>query len=184
MSKKSPKISKKILEVLADKPAYPVLSLQNELLEAFLDEFGSIQTKPKYAISRAFKNLAESGLIETLQSDNDLYVRLTREGRQKKHSLYLDNEQTIVPVSWDGFWRIVMLDVPENRKSEREALRYLLKKAGFVCIKNSVWVSPYPYEHLFTNIKKDLSLETELMIIVTNTLDPDTEREFFKIFRK
>lgn len=88
-----------------------------------------------------------------------------------------------IVAGWDGFWRIILLDLPEDRKPEREALRYLLKKAGFVALKNSVWVSPYPFEHLFTNIKKDLGLSTEIMIIVTQYLDEETKKELSKIFR-
>jgi len=76
------------------------------------------------------------------------------------------------------------LDIPEERKNEREALRYLLKKADFTCIKNTVWISPYPYEHLFTNIKKDLGLGTELMIIVTDKLDEETNLAFLKSVKK
>lgn len=181
-----PKISKKILETLASKPASSVSGLKNELLEALHsvqdNSFGNAGDKPLYAISRAFKNLENSGYIEVLESDNAKYARLTKEGKQKNYSLLLDNENVLVPTAWDGLWRIVLLDLPEARKNEREALRYLLKKAGFVCIKNSVWVTPYPYEHLFINIKKDLNLTTEFMIIVTPTLDPETEKEFFNIF--
>jgi DNA-binding transcriptional regulator PaaX len=77
---------------------------------------------------------------------------------------------------------MIMLDLPEERKSEREALRYLLKKAGFVCVKNSVWVSMYPYENLFINIKKDLGLTTEMMILVTDKIDEETEKELIKMF--
>ena len=76
---------------------------------------------------------------------------------------------------------MILLDLPEDRKSEREALRYLLKKAGFMCIKNSVWISMYPYENLFTNIKKDLGLTTEMMIVVTDKIDKETEEEFLKL---
>lgn len=183
------KISKEILKSLSGKPASSVAGLKNELLEGFLtnidigsDSARQAQGRPEYAISRAFKNLEGSGYIEVIESDNAKYARLTREGKQKNYSLLLDNENVLVPTEWDGLWRIVMLDLPEARKSEREALRYLLKKAGFVCIKNSVWVTPYPYEHLFMNIKKDLNLTTEFMIFVTNNLDPETQTEFFKTF--
>jgi DNA-binding transcriptional regulator PaaX len=184
-SQKAPqktKISKEILKSLSGKPASSVVGLKNELLEGFLANIESMSAKPEYAISRAFKNLEGSGYIEVIQSDNKDYARLTREGKQKNYSLLLDNENVLVPTEWDGLWRIVMLDLPETRKSEREALRYLLKKAGFVCIKNSVWVTPYPYEHLFMNIKKDLGLTTEFMIFVTANLDPETQTEFFKTF--
>jgi len=86
----------------------------------------------------------------------------------------------LVSTVWDGLWRIIILDIPEERKNEREALRYLLKKADFTCIKNTVWISPFPYEHLFTNIKKDLGLGTELMIIVTDKIDEETKLAFLK----
>jgi HKD family nuclease len=59
-----------------------------------------------------------------------------------------------------------------------------LKKAGFICLKNSAWVSPYPFEHLFMNIKKDLGLSTEIMIIVTQFVDEETKKVLFESFGK
>lgn len=141
------------------------------------------KNRPEYAISRSIKNLASLGLIECFSSERQPFFRLSKEGKKKINSNFLDSDTALVSNNWDGFWRIIILDLPEDRKSEREALRYLLKKAGFVCIKNSVWVSVYPYEHLFTNIKKDLNLSTEMMIMVTNKIDETTEREFSSLIR-
>jgi len=45
---------------------------------------------------------------------------------------------------WDGVWRVVMYDFPENKKSKRDSLRRLLKKLGFAQWQISVWVSPHP----------------------------------------
>ena len=74
------------------------------------------------------------------------------------------------------------MDLPEDRKNERDALRYLLKKAGFVCVKNSVWISIYPYENLFINIKRDLGLTTEMIIIVTDKIDDITNNHLLNNF--
>lgn len=167
-------ISKNILKKLAGKPAISI----DELRE------NSINPKDKYAINRSIKNLELDGYIENLNSDNKCYFRLTKEGRKKLHSIKLDSESSLISINWDGYWRIILLDLPEERKSERDALRYLLKKAGFVCLKNSVWISMYPFEHLFNNIKKDLGLSTELIIIVTDKLDEETEKEFFVLCRE
>ncbi len=134
----------------------------------------------KYAVTRSIKNLADSGLIELLEGGQGDYLRLTKEGRMKASSQKLDTEGSLVNPNWDGKWRIVLLDLPEARKAEREALRYLLKKAGFMMLKNSAWVSPFPFEFLFQNLKKDFGLESELMIIVTDSLDPDTEKNIRK----
>ncbi|MCM2339214.1 MAG: hypothetical protein NDI62_02030 [Burkholderiales bacterium] len=163
--------SNKILKILAEKPAVP--------LEAIKENKDS---KTGYALNRSIKNLIESGCIEILKSDNRDYLKLTKKGKNKLNSLKLEADGVLVSTHWDGLWRIIILDIPEQRKSEREALRYLLKKANFVCVKNTVWISPFPYENLFTNIKKDLNLGTELMIIVTNKLDEETAKAFKSSF--
>ncbi|MEK7586194.1 MAG: hypothetical protein AAB477_03140 [Patescibacteria group bacterium] len=133
-----------------------------------------------YAINRSIKNMLSDGWVETLTSEHSKYFRLTPLGKQKLNNITLEAEGGLVSTHWDGYWRMILLDIPEDRKSEREALRYLLKKAGFVCAKNSVWVSMYPFEHLFTNIKKDLGLTTEMMIVVTDKIDKDTENYFLE----
>ena len=161
--------SKKIVKIFAEKPAVSFNSLKE-----------SENTKMSYALIRTGKHLIEAGFAQLHKSDNEDYVRITKKGKTKLHSLKLVSDDALVSNTWDGFWRIIILDLGEDRKSEREALRYLLKKANFVCIKNTVWISPFPYEHLFTNIKKDLGLTTELMIIVTEKLDLETANAFLK----
>ena len=171
-NKKEHQYSQKILKILGKKTAVS------------LPEIHNLGVESKYAITRSLKGLRKAGLIEHISSPQNEYARLTKEGKKKVNTLKLDNDTTLVNTSWDGFWRIILLDLPENRKSERESLRYLLKKAGFVCLKNSAWISPYPYEHLFTNIKKDLNLSTEMMIIVTQFIDDETKKVLFNAFRK
>lgn len=164
--------SKKILHSLSGKRAVSLSDLKAEAGSGSSKKALPAQT---YAITRSLKNLAETGLIERLESGQGEYARLTQKGRQKLASLKLDTTNAITNPHWDGKWRIVLLDLPESRKQEREALRYLLKKAGFELLKNSAWVSPFPFEFLFQNIKKDFGLTTELMVIVTDTLDTETE---------
>ena len=165
--------SKKILKTLAEKPAVALDVLKE-----------SGDKKVSYALTRALKNLVENGYAEIHSSENKKFVRITKKGRSKLNSIKLEAEDALVPGGWDGKWRIILLDLDEGRKNERESLRYLLKKAGFVCVKNTVWISPYPYEHLFMNIKKDLGLSTEIMIIVTDKIDTETHNIFFKSMMK
>ncbi len=177
MSSKNQKTqySNKILKILGEKTAISLPELTKNIKEG---------EEPGYAITRSIKGLKNSGLIEQMSSPQNEYARLTKEGKKKLHSLKLDSDTTLVNTTWDGFWRIILLDLPENRKSERESLRYLLKKAGFVCLKNSAWISPFPFEHLFTNIKKDLGLTTEMMILVTQLVDEETKKFLFETFGK
>ncbi len=164
--------SKKILEKLAESPAVSIQNLKE----------GDVKTT--YALSRALKNLVKENCAEIYKSERQNYAKITPKGKNKLNSLMLDNNSNLVSTNWDGFWRIILLDLPEDRKSERESLRYLLKKAGFVCLKNSAWISPFPFEHLFTNIKKDLGLSTEMIILVTDNIDEVSRKVFLGSFSK
>lgn len=171
--------SKKIIRALGRNRALAVAELTGKVAP------GGSKSAPKarYAVNRTLKGLVESGLIESHFSGQNDYARLTPAGRKKATTLELESDTSLLP-NWDGRWRIVLIDLPESRKSEREALRYLLKKAGFACLKNSAWISPLPLEHLFANIKKDLGLSTEIMIVVTDTVDPETEKVLLGMFGK
>ena len=186
--------SKKILKILAENRAVSVPELVEQINRPLRPSATSplqgedsplkpskMAPKQRYAVNRALRNLQESGMVESHFSGQNDYARLTPTGRRKAVSLKLEAEDCLVP-NWDGKWRIVLLDLPESRKSERESLRYLLKKAGFVCLKNSAWISPFPFEHLFMNIKKDLGLTTEMMIMVTEKIDPETETSIGDLF--
>ncbi len=177
---KKPSIQRTILKTLSKKGVISLDSIKKDVGDVILGH-SEADNKTVYAIARSIKNLLSDGLVEAFNSDHNQYLRLTKEGKQKLNNIALECESTLVSTTWDGFWRIIILDLPEERKNEREALRYLLKKAGFVCIKNSVWVSIYPYENLFTNIKKDLNLTSEMMIIVTDNIDKETEKEFLSL---
>lgn len=170
MSRKS-KIQEEILEKLGSKKA-----INREIL-ANRDD-----SKEKYAIARSLKNMAESGLIEEIPTERSSFIRITPEGRQKLRNIKLSTPTSLVSTNWDGMWRMIMLDFPESRKSERDSVRYLLKKAGFLCMKNSVWFSPFPLEHLFMSIKNDLGLSDEIMIVVTQHIDPVTEKSLRESF--
>lgn len=172
-NKKDYQFSKKILKKLGEKQAISLKILKEKE-----------DTKSKYALARSLKNLVDGGFAELHDSGHQSYARLTKEGKKRLNNILISGEEALINPNWDGFWRIILLDLPENRKAERESLRYLLKKAGFICLKNSAWISPFPYEYLFENIKKDLSLTTELVIITTNKIDKSSENYFFENFKK
>ena len=175
MSRKK-SIQEYILRALGAQKALKIRDLENELYDAKEDA-----SKAKYALNRSLKSLKDSDLIEQFDTEQSKFLRLTKEGRQKLRNIKLTNPNSLVSTHWDGFWRMIIVDIPEDRKSERESFRYLLKKAGFACLKNSVWVSPYPLEHMFSEIKKDLDLGVEVIISVSR-LDKETEDGLFKQF--
>ncbi len=176
-------ISNIILKIVAEKRAFSeddlLLKINDYLSKNGLND----ENKPYYGISRSLKNLASRGLIEPLGTSQSLFIRITPTGRQKLISSMFDSRTSIANTPHDGYFRFVILDVPESQKSMRDSLRYLLRKAGFYCMKNSVWVSPYPLENVIVDIKNILGLKKQMSILVTNMIDEDTRSSLNKHFK-
>jgi len=174
-------IQKLILRFLNKKKAVDIDDI-TENIATILGGDIDRKTEPRYIVKRTIKKLAEDGHIEIHETERSAFVNMTNIGRNKLRNLYLSSDDHLIPTSWDGKWRIVILDIPESDKQSRDALRYILKKAHFQCLKNSVWISPYPFEHLLSGMKQDLGLTDELIVIVTDDLDPITQNILIEKF--
>lgn len=56
---------------------------------------------------------------------------------------------------------LLIYDIPEGRKKERDWFRRQLKGFGFVMIQRSVWVGPSPLPEEFLKYLKRIGLEKE-----------------------
>lgn len=183
MKKPAKSIQELILNFLSGKKAARNEDI-SEYVETVLAEHETKKrkVKPQYVINRAIKQMVNNDMVTQYQTEQSSFLSLSPIGRHKLRNIRLSSKSHLVSTTWDGYWRMVILDIPESQKSQRDAIRYVLKKAQFVQIKNSVWISPFPLEHMMINMKEDLELHEEIMIIVTNKLDPDTENLLEKKF--
>lgn len=89
--------------------------------------------------------LEKKGFIQKGLVENEICIRLTELGfkelkRQKnKVKWQVKNEK------WDGLWRVVVFDIPEENKRVRAVLRQTLKLLGFEQLQKSVWISKRNY---------------------------------------
>ncbi|MFA6251432.1 MAG: CRISPR-associated endonuclease Cas2 [Candidatus Paceibacterota bacterium] len=57
---------------------------------------------------------------------------------------------------------LLVYDIEENRKKERDWFRYHLKKFHFIMIQRSVWVGPSPLPKEFSDYLKEIKLGDNL----------------------
>lgn len=165
--------SKKILKIISEKPAISIENIENKYPATSI-----------YSLNRSLKNIIKIGYAEILNSGNKDYLKITNKGKNKLNSAKLTGEETLVDKNWDGFWRIIIFDIPESQKTVRDSLRYFLKKAGFYCFKNSIWINPYPFEYFFNDLKEIFKLKNEVSLFVTKEIDKETEKELRTVFCK
>ena len=81
--------------------------------------------------------LSEKGMLRLIEGTRRVY-----EGGRRK---------------WDGKWRIVIYNIPENNREIRDRLRRELKWLGFGMLAQSTWISPNPMEEVVKKFIQDLN---------------------------
>lgn len=112
----------------------------------------------KSRLAQAIKRLKEQGLLEEVKIRDDLILKLSTQG---KDLVFIeDNCQ-----SWDGKWRIVVFDIPEQKRLVRDLFRRNLKKWGFKPMQKSVWISKRDVFGKLTGYIKELEIERWVSVI-------------------
>ena len=74
---------------------------------------------------------------------------------------------------WDGKWRVLIFDIPEQKKSIREYVRHTLISIGFMRLQDSVWIYPYDCEDLIILLKADLKIGKDVLYMIVEALEYD-----------
>jgi len=128
------------------------------------------------ALRSAIRKLYQSKLIDCKEkNDGTVSMTLTGNGKKKVLQYNLDSMKIKKPKQWDGLWRLVIFDIPEEERRGRNALAVKLKELGFYPLQKSVFIYPYecqneidfiveffnlrPYVRLFTVKKTDIELD-------------------------
>src|SRR3989344_1259060 len=98
-------------------------------------------------IVRSLRRLRKSNLIILKdRGDDNFTYQLTQKGKKNVEEVNFEKLEIVKPAKWDGKWRLITFDIPENRKAARDALRFKMKELKFYQLQKSVFVCPYPCE--------------------------------------
>src|SRR3989338_287450 len=121
-------------------------------------------------VNRARDRLVDSGF---LKRDEFGYLRLTVKGKYELEKLEQEGAQLKKPKRWDGKCRVLIFDIPEQKRTVRNKGCLTLVAAGFQKLQQSVWVYPYPCEDFIALLKTDLFINKNLVYIVTDEIEGD-----------
>ncbi len=80
----------------------------------------------------------------------------------------------------DGKWKMIIFDIPEEKRKIRDYLRSKLKQLGFKRWQNSIWVTPYK---LPDEVVKELKILSEKYFVRLITVDAiNNERDLKAMF--
>lgn len=123
-------------------------------------------------IKKSVARLERKGFIKKKSGTEDGFV-LTTEGEKKALRAKIDSMKIEPQKKWDGKWRIVMFDVPENKKMARRAINLALKKLGCAQYQKSVFVTPFPCKKEIDFVGECFGSRSNIRLIVADSIEGD-----------
>jgi len=133
------------------------------------------------SVAKGVSQLKQRGLIKELKKDGQRYIQLTEKGRLEIVRCRLKQKQKS---AWDGKWRIVIFDIPEVTRRDRDFLRSQLKWLGFLELQKSVWIFPYDIQRDLQDFIKlcRAELEGDIRFLTVERIDSDLDlRKYFAL---
>ena len=72
--------------------------------------------------------------------------------------------------SWDGWWRLLVYDVPENERAFRNGLRKFLYRLRMGYLQHSVWISPWDIRPDYADLQTTMDIHTVSVLFEARTV--------------
>lgn len=106
-----------------------------------------------------------------LRDDYEHGLQITDKGRQRLEETNFEKLAVKPRKKWDGFWRLVIYDIPEKDKQGRNALVSKLKELGFYQLQRSAWLHPFPCRQVIETITGRYKINRYVSYIQTAHID-------------
>jgi len=128
-----------------------------------------------YDLLEKFRYLVRKGYIEKyLSAKGETEFKLTEKGI-KKVLLDLPELENVKRETWDKKWRIVVFDVSEKCRKERDYLRALLKHWKFLQLQKSVYVYPFDCLEYINRAKASLNVSPSVQYILADRIESEVD---------
>lgn len=124
--------------------------------------------------------LKREGFIKKYFEGKEEYVELTTKGKEKLRNIIIQEIKISHPNKWDGKWRIVIFDISNDKKNERDMIRAKLERLGFIKLQESVYVYPFDCAREIRTLKQMYCLDPHILYIKADRIE--TETNLIKIF--
>lgn len=123
--------------------------------------------------------MSKRGIVRLSTKNGQKFIEITKRGQLE---ILLAKARMVKPMNWDGKWRILIFDIPEETKKLRNHLRALLKRNGFKKLQASVFINPHPLNKEAIEYLKETNLIDYIRIIRADKIDDDADlRRRFKL---
>lgn len=142
-----------------------------------LSLFGANNSKDRYRVNRAIQILKNKKLVNMYEKDGKNIVEITENGNKRVLAYAINEIKITRPKNWDGFWRVIVFDIPEKYKIARRALSAKLNDMEIYPLQKSVFICPFECRNEIDFICEFFNVKKYVKYILAKKID---DEEFLK----
>ena len=151
-------------------------------LAHILKLFNARSRTERARVVRSLKTLEEGGYLYSYKKSQNAYFKVTDKGAATIDRLKFEKMKLPLSSRWDKKWRIVIFDIPENKKNARNALSLTLKRIGFYSLQRSVFVYPHECQKEVYRVADYFKVRRHIKFMLAQKIDGDTDiKKHFKL---
>ena len=143
-----------------------------------------LKQRKQSSITRARGRLIEKGILKQITTAKGKALKLTTKGEQLYEKISFSRIVLKRQKKWDKRWRMLVFDIIEERKGDRDEISRVLKKMDFLMIQDSVYIYPYPCDEFVALLKANFRIGKNLLYLIVEQIENDKKfREHFNIVK-
>lgn len=153
------------------------LQVLEKPVQKYMDKID--KRKRQREFKKVLRYMKHTGLVEGSYEHG---LQLTEKGRTRAVMAEVEELSISRPKNWDKRWRVILYDVPEQKKTGRDALTRKLKELNFYQLQKSVWVYPFECRQEIETISAVYEIDKYVTYLETWHIDKQgVLKEKFKI---
>ncbi|MBN2094014.1 MAG: hypothetical protein JW740_01430 [Candidatus Zambryskibacteria bacterium] len=139
--------------------------------------------RAKTRIKRSLNTLEKRGLIKYKKGKNGyFFLEITTKGKSYWLRENIRKFKLIKGKKWDGFWRIITFDIPEEKSNFRRKLSRALQFIGMYNLEKSIYIYPYKCKENVLKVAEAYEVREYVRFIIAKEIERDEgAKKFFKI---
>ncbi len=124
----------------------------------------------KKDLGRIIKRLEKQEMISIRENNSKIAIEVTEKGKRRLLEYDFENIE-LKSGKRDGKWRLIIFDIPEEKKSSRDVFRRKLLELGMIRLQDSVWVSAFPCKNEIDFLTNFLEISKHITIISIDKIE-------------
>lgn len=124
----------------------------------------------KRDLGRIIKRLEKQEMISIKEVGNKISIEITEKGKRRLLEYDFGNIE-LKAKRRDGKWRLIIFDIPEEKKNARDILRRKLLELGTIRLQDSVWVSAFPCKNEIDFIANFLEISDYITLVTLDKIE-------------